>query len=71
MTESTHKYWFMIFLGAVLVACTVAMLEPSWEPAIRTWVIGGFAIAFVYGIYDRLDRVEGKLNAIIKTLDKD
>lgn len=64
-----RKYWFMIFLATVFVACIVALLEPSWEPTIRTWVIGGFVVALIYGIYDRLDRVEGKLDAILKKLD--
>ena len=58
----------MIFLAAVLVAYVFALLEPSWEPAIRTLVIGGFVIAFLYGIYDRLGRIEGKLDAILKKL---
>jgi len=54
-----------------IVVCVVALLEPSWEPTIRTWVIGGFAVAFIYGIYDRLERVEGKLDAILKKLDEE
>jgi hypothetical protein len=57
-----HRYWFMLFLAATIVACIAARLEPSWEPTIRTWVIGGFAVAFIYGIYDGLDRIEGKLS---------
>lgn len=65
-----REYWLMLFLAAALIACIVALLEPSWEPTIRTWVIGGFAIAFVYGIYDRLERIEGKLKAILEKLDK-
>jgi hypothetical protein len=66
-----RKYWFMIFLGAVLVACVLAAIEPSWEPRIRFWVVGGFAVMIVYGIYDRLDHIEGKLNAILKKLSED
>jgi hypothetical protein len=61
----------MLFLLAVLAAWVASLLEPSWEPNIRAWVIGGFVVAFVYGIYDRLDHIEGKLDAILKKLKDD
>jgi hypothetical protein len=63
-----RKYWFMLFLLAVLVAWGASLLEPSWEPGLRLWVSAGFAVAIVYGIYDRLERIEGKLDAILKKL---
>jgi len=65
-----RKYWFMIFLASVLITWVVSLLEPSWEPELRLWVIGGFAVAIVYGIYDRLEHIEGKLNAILKKLNE-
>jgi hypothetical protein len=68
--ETLRKYWFLLFLAATLIACVVALLEPSVEPTVRKWVIGGFAVAFIYGIYDRLDRVERKLDAILKKLSE-
>jgi hypothetical protein len=65
-----RKYWFMIFLGTVLIACILALLEPSWEPKIRMLVVGGFVVAFVSNAFYRLDRIEGKLDAILKERDR-
>jgi hypothetical protein len=67
--ETLSKYWFMLFLAATIVACIISLLEPSTEPTIRVWVIGGFAIAFIYGIYNRLDRIDSKLDTILKKLN--
>jgi hypothetical protein len=67
--ESIRKYWLIFFLGAALLSSIAAMLEPSWEPSIRIWTIGGFVVAFLYGIYERLERIEVKLKDIIKKLD--
>jgi hypothetical protein len=69
--ESIRKYWYMLFLLAVLIACIASLLEPSWEPRLRLWVSAGFAVAIVYGIYERLERLEGKLDAILKKLNED
>jgi hypothetical protein len=66
-----RKYWFVLFLLAVLIAWAFSLLEPSWEPKIRTWVIGGFAVALLYGVYDRLERIESKLDAVLKKLSGD
>jgi hypothetical protein len=60
-----RKYWFMIFLGAVLVACILALLEPSWEPAIRMLVIGAFAVVFASNVIFRLERIEHKLDVLL------
>jgi hypothetical protein len=46
------------------------MLAPSWEPRIRILVVGGFIVAFVSNAFYRLDRVEGKLDAILEKLNK-
>lgn len=66
-----RKYWFMIFLGAVLVAYILAWLEPSWEKTI-TWMV---TLAFVgltaWTLFSQLARIEGKLDAILKKLNGD
>lgn len=41
--ETIRKYWFMIFLAAVLVACVLALLVPSWDKEITRLV----SLAFV------------------------
>jgi hypothetical protein len=65
-----RKYWFMLFLLIAIAAWIVSLLEPAWEHGLRLWVLGGFAVVFIYGIYDRLERIEGKLDAILKKLSE-
>jgi hypothetical protein len=64
-----RKYWFMVFLLAMLVMCLIALVEPSWEREIRTQVSIGFAVVILWFFIDRLDRIESKLDAILKKLD--
>lgn len=69
--ESVRKYWFMIFLVAVFVACILALIVPSWERDIAKMVAVTFACIVGWSLFNRLDRVEGKLDAILKKLDGD
>jgi CheY-like chemotaxis protein len=68
--KTLRKYWLMIFLAAVLIACIVSLLEPSWKSTIADGVGAGFAIVLIFGIYDHLERIEGKLDATLKILNE-
>ncbi len=65
-----RKYYFMAFLAMCLLAFVAAFLEPAWEPALRKWMLFGFAAVLVCGVYDRLERIEGKLDAILKKSER-
>jgi hypothetical protein len=63
-----RKYWFSLFLGTILVASTF-VLEPSWDRAIERLVSIALAAWLLWYFVDRLNRIEGKLDALLKKLD--
>jgi hypothetical protein len=66
---TVRKCWFMLFLAAVLGAYVFTLLEPSWEREVERIVSIAFGGLLLWYFVDRLDRVEGKLDAILKKLD--
>jgi membrane protein implicated in regulation of membrane protease activity len=61
-----RKYWFMLFISAVLVVCVLALLEPSWERQAEKIVSIAFSGLLLWYFADRLERIERKLDAILK-----
>jgi hypothetical protein len=64
-----RKYWFILFLATVFVACILALLEPSWERGIRTQVYIAVVVVIFWCATSQLSRIEGKLDAILKKLN--
>jgi lipoprotein signal peptidase len=64
-----RKNWFMIFLGAVFVACILAWIVPSWKKELTELVAVAFVGLIAWYIGNQLDRIEGKLDAILKKLN--
>jgi hypothetical protein len=61
-----RKYWFMYFLGFVLIVSVFALLVPSWEREAERLVGIAFTALFLWYLVDRLDRIESKLDAVLK-----
>jgi hypothetical protein len=68
--KTLRKYWFMIFLVFVLVAYIVTLVVPSWEREISTKVGLAFLLVVASYLANQLDRIEGKLDAVLKKLNK-
>jgi hypothetical protein len=69
--DSIRKYWYMLFLVSVLVACVLSWIVPSWEGNITHLIVLAFTALIAWKLFTQLDRIEGKLDAILKKLSKD
>ena len=68
--ETLRKYWFMVFLASVLVAYIAGWIVPAWEKEITRLVGVAFVGLVAWVLFDKLDRIEGKLDAILKKLNE-
>jgi len=60
----------MLFLVAVLAACLLSLIEPSWERDLAKAVAIGFGCVIAWSVFDRLERIEDKLDAVLKKLSE-
>jgi hypothetical protein len=66
--ETLRKYWFLLFLAATPCAYVVTLVEPSWERPIEIVFLLAFTAIFLNYVLAQLNRIEGKLDAILKKL---
>ncbi len=67
---TTRRPWFVYFLIAILALCVVAQIVPSWKKEITGIITVAFVGLTAWGLFSQLDRVEGKLDAILKKLNE-